>query len=199
MKMFRKLITISFTSSLLLMCFSANVFSHCDSLDGPVIKDAKRALAAQDITPVLKWIDPLDQAEVTSAFKAAIEIRLKSDEVRDVADIYFFETLVRIHRKSEGEGFTGLKPAGSAEPVIVAADRALEDGDIEALADKISSAVRKGIIARYQDTNKKKKSSDESVEKGREFVKAYVQYTHFLEAIHHIVSQGASHKHQAVD
>ena len=199
MKISRNLFTMSFTSIFLLMCLTTNVFGHCDSLDGPVIKDAQRALAAKDITPVLKWISSEDQAEVARVFQTAMDIRTKSDEVRKVADTYFFETLVRIHRKSEGEGFTGLKPSGSAEPVIIAADKALKDGDIEKLADKVSAAVREGIVTRFQDAHNKKKMADDSVEEGRKFVAAYVQFTHFLEAIHHTVSHGASHKHQQAD
>ncbi len=30
--------------------------AHCDTLDGPVVKDARVALDAQDVTPVLKWV-----------------------------------------------------------------------------------------------------------------------------------------------
>jgi hypothetical protein len=104
--------------------------------------------------------------------------------------------LVRIHRKSEGEGFTGLKPAGSSEPPIVAADKALADGDIDKLADKIFAAVRAGIVTRFQEAHERKKHADDTVEKGREYVEAYIQFTHYLEAIHHVVSHGAGHEHQ---
>ena len=177
------------------LAFASVSFAHCDSMDGPVVKDAKRAIAAKDIAPVLKWISPEDQAEVSRVFQTTIDIREKDDDVKKVADTYFFETLVRIHRKSEGEGFTGLKPAGSAEPPIVAADKALADGDIDKLADKISSAVRAGIGARFEDAYEKKKHADDTVEEGREFVDSYVQFTHFIEAIHQIASHGAGHKH----
>lgn len=30
--------------------------AHCDTLDGPVIQDAGKALYAKDVTPVLKWV-----------------------------------------------------------------------------------------------------------------------------------------------
>lgn len=30
--------------------------AHCDTLEGPVIKDAKSALEKKDVTPVLKWV-----------------------------------------------------------------------------------------------------------------------------------------------
>ena len=35
--------------------------AHCDTLDGPVVKDARAALSAQDVTPVLKWVRAEDE------------------------------------------------------------------------------------------------------------------------------------------
>jgi len=37
--------------------------AHCDTLDGPVIKDARTALEKDDITPVLKWVQKKDEAK----------------------------------------------------------------------------------------------------------------------------------------
>ena len=168
-------------------------------LEGPVIKDAQRAIAARDVTPVLKWINPEDQAEIENVFQMTMGIRSKGDEVQKVADTYFFETLVRIHRRSEGEGFTGLKPAGNVSPPIIAADKALADGEVEALADKIAGVVRESIIERFRHAYEAKQHAEDDVAKGREFVHAYVQFTHFLEGIHHLISNGADHKHQTTN
>lgn len=74
------------------------------------------------------------EAEIRDAFAKAIAVRGLSGYARQLADRYFFETLVRIHRASEGEAFTGLKPAGSVEPGIEAADEALEKGSGATLA-----------------------------------------------------------------
>lgn len=78
-----------------------------------------------------------------------LAVRGQSEEVRHVADRYFFETLVRVHRASEGEAYTGLKPSGTVDPAIVAADRALEDGSIGSLADELAMAVREEIEQRF--------------------------------------------------
>src|SRR5690554_6592048 len=110
--------------------------AHCDSLDGPVIKAAQKALAERGVTPVLKWIAADDEAEVRSAFVMALAVRGESDVAKRVADNYFFETVVRVHRLSEGAGFTGIKPEGSMEPSIAAADRALETGDVDRLVEE---------------------------------------------------------------
>src|SRR5690606_29168597 len=116
--------------------------AHCDSMDGPVVADARRALDQKSVDPVLKWIDEKDADVVRQTFEMTLGVRDESEAARTIADRYFFETLVRLHRASEGEGFTGLKPAGSVEPGIAAADRALATGKIEPLADELGEAVR---------------------------------------------------------
>lgn len=183
-------------AALISLGIATQVLAHCDSMDGPVIKDAQRALENNDVTPVLKWVSAKDEDAMQELFELTTSIRRESETVQELADNYFFETLVRIHRASEGEGFTGLKPKGSVEPVIAATDRALGDGDIDQLADKIAAAVRDGIKTRFNEAHKKNLVAEDSVAQGREYVEAYVQLTHFIAAIHHTVSHGASHKHQ---
>lgn len=175
---------------------SGPAMAHCDSMDGPVVKDAQRALAAGDVTPVLKWVGVKDETPIRQTFDMALAVRGESEKAKAVADMYFFETLVRIHRATEGEGFTGLKPAGGVDPIFATADRALVDGDITALADKVSGAVRNGIQERFAETLKKRQQAESSVEQGREFVAAYVQYTHFIENAAHLASSGAEEKHR---
>ena len=183
------------TAALISLGFATRVFAHCDSMDGPVIKDAQRALEDNDVTPVLKWVSAKDEPAIQDTFQLTTATRREGRSVQELADNYFFETLVRIHRASEGESFTGLKPRGSVEPAIAATDRALAEGDIDQLADKIAAAVREGIKMRFNEAHKKKLLSEDYVEQGREYVEAYVQLTHFIEAIHHTVSHGVSHKH----
>ena len=182
-------------AALISLGFTTQVLAHCDSMDGPVIKDAQRALENNDVTPVLKWVSAKDENAVQELFQLTIAIRRNSEAVQKLADNHFFETVVRIHRASEGEGFTGLKPKESVEPVIAATDRALGEGDIDQLADKIAAAVRDEIKTRFNEAHKKKLLSEDSVAQGREYVEAYVKLTHFIETIHHTVSHGASHKH----
>jgi hypothetical protein len=170
-------------------------FAHCDSMDGPVVADAQRALEAQDVTPVLKWVTAEDEDDIRSAFDMTLAIREETDAARVVADRYFFETLIRVHLAGEGEGFTGLMPAGSVDPAIAAADRALEDGNIEPLAAELAAAVRHGVEERFAEAYEQRQSAEESVEQGREYVEAYVQFTHFAEQVHRLVEAGASHQH----
>src|SRR5512134_1549988 len=99
------------------------VGAHCDSVEGPVVQDARRALAQGDPTPVLKWVRPEHEAEIRDAFQQTLAVRGKGDDAQRLADRYFFETLVRIHRAGDGEAFTALKPARQVDPGIAAADK----------------------------------------------------------------------------
>jgi hypothetical protein len=181
---------------LLALALSNPAMAHCDSMDGPVVKDAQRALTEKKVTPVLKWVRGEDEEPVRKAFDMTLAVRGESERAKSLADRYFFETLIRIHRASEGEGFTGLKPAGSVDPAIAAADRALADGNIDPLADKLATGVRHEIKERFTEARTKRQVAEQSVEQGREYVKAYVQLTHFAEGVEHLTSHGASPKHR---
>lgn len=47
--------------------------AHCDTLDGPVVKDAKAALETKDVTPVLKWVAKEREEGVKAAFDNALK------------------------------------------------------------------------------------------------------------------------------
>ena len=167
--------------------------AHCDTLDGPVVADARVALDKGDITPILKWVRAADEQELREAFTKAQAVRKINPEAKALADTYFFETLVRVHRAGEGAPFTGLKPAGSVEPVILKSDQALEKGSVEELAKTIASHTEAGIKERFQRAMTTKKHAQESVAAGREYVEAYVTYVHYVEGIVQAVHAKAHH------
>ncbi len=160
------------------------VYGHCDTIDGPVVKMAQAALQKGDVTPVLRWVKPEHEAEIRDGFNKTLAVRGLSPEARDLADRYFFETLVRLHRAGEGAPYTGLKPAGQVEPVIAASDKALETGSVEALTQEIVKLVSDGIRRRFAETMETKKHADENVAAGRQFVNAYVEFVHYVERLH---------------
>jgi hypothetical protein len=184
-----------------LLILMAGVFptiswAHCDTTDGPVVTDAKIALDTKTITPVLKWITAENEPELKTAFTKAIAARSSGKEAKDVADQYFFETLVRLHRTGEGAGFTGLKPAGSIEPSVAAADKEIEMGSIDGLAKELGKAAEGAVRERYGKVVVLAKHKDESVAAGREYVQAYVEYVHFVESLHDsVTATGSPHEH----
>jgi hypothetical protein len=170
------------------------VLAHCDTADGPVVAAAKVALAKGDITPVLKWVKPEAESELRSAFARALAVRGKGPEAQALADQYFFENLVRIHRVGEGAPYTGILPAGTPlEPAIALSDQALESGNADRLVKGISHDVEEGIRERFARAAAAKKRADASVAAGREFVEAYVEFTHYVERLFLDASRFASH------
>lgn len=143
---------------------------------------AQEALKKGDITPVLKWIKQEQEQEVREAFQKTLAVRSKGADVQEVADHYFYETLVRIHRAGEGAPYTGLK-AEKPEPAIAMADEALQKGSAESLEKMLVKEVTEGLHSRFHIALEKKKLADKNVEAGRAFVEAYIDYTHYVERI----------------
>lgn len=155
--------------------------AHCDTLDGPVIQDARKAIETKDITPVLKWVKAKDEKAVQAAFQKVLADKEKSP---GDAEHKFFATLVKIHRAGEGAPFTGLKPAGAVEPAVAEADKALASGSPDVLVKLITDDVAAGIKKRYEHAAAAYKQKDKSVAQGREYVEAYIVFTHYVERIH---------------
>ena len=167
--------------------------AHCDTLDGPVVVTASQALEKGDITPVLKWVRKEDETEIKAQFDKTLAVRKQGKEARELADMYFFESLVRIHRAGEGAPYTGLKAAGTVEPSVAAADKALESGSAENLVKLVTEAAAKGIRERFAHAAETKKHADHGVEYGRKFVAAYVEFTHYVERLHLDAERPSAH------
>src|SRR5688500_20046767 len=72
------------------------LMAHCDGLDGPVVKAAQRALAEGNVNLALIWVQKDDEPEIKRVFEKTLGVRKLSREAQEVADLYFFETLVRL-------------------------------------------------------------------------------------------------------
>lgn len=169
-----------------LLVFMPNrVSGHCDGMDGPVVKAAQEALKTGNVNLVLIWVQKGDEAEIRKAFDQTIAVRKLSPEAKALADRYFFETLVRLHRAGEGVPYTGLKPAGrDLGPAIPAADKALEAGSVEPLLRLLTDAVQAGASEHFKHAMAKKTFDKNDVESGREYVKVYVEFVHYVERIY---------------
>jgi len=168
---------------------------HCDTLDGPVVQLARKALETGNVNSVLPWVRPEDEHEIRHAFEHAVAVRKLGPDARELADRHFFETLVRIHRASEGAGFAGLKPAGTdLGPAVPAADQALRDGSVEAVVKLLTDAVRAGVHRHFHAAMSRKDFALNDVAAGRRYVAAYVPYVHYVERLWGAAT-GAAHGH----
>jgi hypothetical protein len=158
--------------------------AHCDTLDGPVVAAARKALDTGNVNLVLVWVQKKDEAEIRKQFDKTAAVRKVNAQAKELADMYFFETLVRIHRAGEGAGYSGLKPAGKIEPPIAAADKSLETGKLQDVAQLISRRTEQGLHRNFEAMMKKKNYSPNDVAAGRAFSSAYVEYTHYVERLY---------------
>lgn len=180
--------------ALVLVIAAAPLFAHCDSMNGPVIAEAKKALEKNDVTPLLKWIPAAKEGEIRTAFAQTAAARTASPAAREVADRWFFETLVRVHRESEGAAFTGLKGAGyKPEEGIELADQAIESNSIDAAQKELLTTISAGLLKRYAEVLEAKKHANDSVEEGRHYVHAYVEFIHYVERLHAAATEPAGH------
>ncbi len=158
--------------------------AHCDTLDGPVVKAAGAALETGKLAPVLAWVRPQAEAEVKAAFDRARAVRKLGPEARNLADTWFFETVVRVHRAGEGAPYTGLKPAGlDLGPAVPAADAAVAGADARALEKLLVEKVQNGLRERLARV-KAHRPPAEDVAAGRAWVEAYVPYVHWVEGVY---------------
>jgi len=176
---------------------TGSALGHCDTMDGPVVKDAQTAVMKGDVTGLLKWVPQADEDEIRQAFQKTLLVRAKGPEAQELADMYFFETLVRVHRAGEGAPYTGIKPAGTPLPAPIAmSDAALEQGNLDELARHIAAAVETNIRERFAAAAEARKHKDESIESGRKFVAAYVEFVHYVEAAHNLATAHGAHHAQ---
>ncbi|MDD2305769.1 MAG: DUF6448 family protein [Prolixibacteraceae bacterium] len=178
-------IKFSFLSLLLfsvLFLSSKVTFAHCDTMDGPVIADAQKAIAQTNVNYVLKWVRSQDEAEIKEAFNLSMKVRVLSSEAMELSDKYFFETLVRVHRTGEGVPFTGVKPSGTPiDEKILAADKSIELGNLSPLKDLVPKDNMPELTKRFEKVMSLRNFNVNNVEAGREYIEAYVQFFHFAE------------------
>lgn len=172
---------------------------HCDSLDGPVVSAARKALEADDVDLVLPFVPEHDEAEVRAMFARVQPARGVGAAARDVADRLFFETVVRVHRAGEGAPYAGLKPAGlDVGPVIPLAERAIETGSEQALAEYLTSVLSDELKHRLERVNALTAVKDQSVPAARAYVAAMLGFQvyshHLLQALHAPAHGDAGHQ-----
>lgn len=193
MNLRHSIVTVSVAA---LFAWAAPASAHCDTLDGPVVSAARKALDTGDINLVLAWTQKDDDKEIRNAFDKARAVRKAGGQAKELADTYFFETLVRIHRAGEGAAYTGLKPAGEIELPIAAADRAIATGNLEPVADMLTKRTHAGLHQQFERVMATRSYNPKDVEAARVHVGAYVQYVHYVEGLYNAAgAMAAEHAH----
>jgi uncharacterized protein DUF6448 len=180
----------------LLFAWAGAAAAHCDTLDGPVVASARKALDTGNVNHVLVWVRTSDESAIRDAFAKSLEVRKGGANAKELADRYFFETLVRIHRAGEGADYTGLKPAGTkVHPAVAAADASLVTkklGEVDAL---VAKSIHAGLEKSYHEVLERRAAAKDpnDVAAGRAAASAYVEYVHYVERLHDAAESLAPH------
>lgn len=193
--------------ALVAVALPAQAHAHCDTMDGPVVQAAQQALKSGELAPMLIWVREQDEPEIRHAFEHVRRVRALGGDAATLADRFFLETVVRLHREGEGEPYTGLKPAGTdVGRAVPAGDRALESGSVEDLRHLLHAMVDERLEELFTEAHGRRGFAPAEVTAGREYVEAYVQLMHFAELLealasgpgHHGPGAPAAHSHPGV-
>lgn len=167
--------------------------AHCDSISGPVVGAARQALTAGDVNLVLPYVKPDAEAELTNAFQRTLAARQAGGEAALVADRWFFETAVRLHRAGEGAPYTGLKEIADLNPALAAAEEALETGDLHEVTAVLTDSVQSGLSQRYRAVQeaRERAAHEGTVAANRERVEAELGFETYVYQLH-LATQGAA-------
>jgi len=179
-----------------IICFSTFTiiaYGHCDTMSGPVAVAAGEALKTGDFETVQIWVGQQQQKELKQRFDECLVVRQMGGKAKELADRYFIETAIRLHRKAEGMTFTGVKSAQPLPPDIAAAERALETNDVKVITDVLNKEIETQTKVWFDKAMEAKKHKDESVEAGRKWVDAYVKYVIYVHGLHQKIKAGPEH------
>lgn len=172
--------------------------AHCDSINGPVVAAARQALAASDVSLILPYVKPESEAEVATAFQRTQAARQAGGEAQQVAERWFYETAVRLHRAGEGAAFTGLTEVADLDPALAAAEEALETGDLHEVTAVLTNAVQTELSRRYHAVEEARQHAtrEGTVAAHRERVEAELAFETYAYQLHQ-AAQGAAAAHEA--
>lgn len=170
---------------------------HCDSLDGPIVTAARHALAAGDVNQVLPYVPADAEGEVRDAFARVLPLQTGGQTAADLAERWFFETVVRVHRAGEHAPYTGLKPAGlDVGPVIPLAEKAVESGDLEEVYRLLATDLRSELTHRLHYVRQLATDKDTSIAAGREYVEAMLGFQIYANQAYQTVHSDPHGEHQ---
>jgi len=170
-----------------------SAFAHCDTENGPVAVAACKALETGKFESVAIWVGVEQEDELRTRFQECLTVYRMDGEEKKLAERYFMETAVRLHRAAEGMTYTGLKPAQPLPEDIAAAEKALETGDLKPLISLLSTELEQQLRGWFQNASDAKKHKDESINAGREWVNAYVEYVIYVHGLHETILGGPEH------
>jgi hypothetical protein len=164
-------------------------------MDGPVVKAATAALEQKNVNLIIPWVPKDTENELRKAFEKTLTIRKINNDVKEVADLWFFETAVRFHRLGEGKGFTGLKPSGlDWGPVVPKAESAIENEDPNEVISFLKKVIDEKLSEKFQGVIDNKKFDINDTENARIYVHKMLDFILFSHHLYKFIIAGKSHE-----
>jgi hypothetical protein len=163
-------------------------------MDGPVVTAARQALETANANLILPWVPKEAEKEICEAFDKTLRVRKLNEESRALADYWFFETVVRLHRAGEGAPYTGLKPAGlDPGPVVPRAEKALEQRDPGEVIEFLVDAVHEVLHEKFDAAISRKDYDANNVDDAREYVEAMLGFIVYSHHLYTVVQSGGNY------
>lgn len=155
--------------------------AHCDSEKGPVATAAHEALEKNNVNLILPYVQPESEAELTAAFKETMSVRKMGKSAQSLADRYFVETAIRLHRAGEGAPYVGVTDEETPESIL-AADKAMNTGSTTELYAMLDTAMKKSIETRLVEVDEARENAEKlnTVEAHRERVEAELMFEKYI-------------------
>ncbi len=169
--------------------------AHCDRVNGPVAKSARKALETGQLKPVAIWIGDEQEAALRERFKSSLEAYRSGGPGKKVAKRYFMSEAIRLHRAAEGMPFTGLKQASELPVDLKLAEKARETGDIQPVVELLSSELENKVKKWFKTSQQARRQweQQQSVETGRKWADAYVKYIVYVHKLYQKIMAGPPH------
>ena len=150
---------------------------HCDTMDGPVVIACKKAIKMANVNYVLPFVPKTAEEELRISFNKTLRARELGEDAADVADLWFFETAVRLHREGEGASYAGLKPAG-----LDWAEKNIKNENPTETIEFLKSVLDEEMRKKFDKAMSLKNYDVDDVDAAREYTEAML---HFVLFSHH--------------
>lgn len=197
---FSSLVKVAVLGSMLLMALvlplsPSSVQAHCDSKQGPVAAAARQALEERNIDAVLPYVAPEYEVELTAVFEQALEVRELSESAQVLAEDYFIETAIRLHRMSEGAAYTGVTDEVTPDAIILA-DEVMATGEMDELYLFLDTQIQHGLSERYNAViaTRQHAAEEGTVAANRERVTAELMFEKYVYELY-LATEGTAEHH----
>ncbi len=164
---------------------------HCDRMDSVVVKSAEEALEMENVNYVLPFVKEPYEGELKDAFERTLRVRELSGDAAELADYWFFETVVRLHLKGRGMLYGGIKPSQiSGEPVVKMAEMAVKTENLNDLMNFILESIKEDVWSRFDDVISKKDYDINDVDDARDYVNAMLNFFFYLQQLIEFMEEG---------